>query len=135
MLIQYVRYDVLWNMISECCNPNMYSRNIIWRNDKNNERNCERNDTEKNTVSKFKAFVSKSLSNTISANNYTSYFKLLVCCFNLVVYNTVWTLLGCWPKIIDLKISIFNPFQSNVPFLYSLKTSENQRFLDIFKGI
>ena len=26
-----------------------------------------------------------------------------------------------------------NPFQANVPFLYSLKTSENRRFSDVFK--
>ena len=29
---------------------------------------------------------------------------------------------------------IFNPFQSSVTFLYPLKTSENQRFSDIFRG-
>ena len=28
----------------------------------------------------------------------------------------------------------FNPFQASVPFLYSLKTSENQRFSDVFRG-
>ena len=27
-----------------------------------------------------------------------------------------------------------NPFHANVSFLYSLKTSENQRFSDIFRG-
>ena len=27
-----------------------------------------------------------------------------------------------------------NPFYANVPFLYSLKTSENQRFSDVFRG-
>ena len=28
----------------------------------------------------------------------------------------------------------FNPFHANVPFLYPLKTSENQRFSDMFRG-
>ena len=27
-----------------------------------------------------------------------------------------------------------NPFQDNVPFLYPLKTSENQRFFDVLRG-
>ena len=27
-----------------------------------------------------------------------------------------------------------NPFQANVPFLYALKTSENQRFSNDFRG-
>ena len=27
----------------------------------------------------------------------------------------------------------FNTFYSNVPFLFSLKTSENQRFSDVFR--
>ena len=29
---------------------------------------------------------------------------------------------------------IINPFHANVPFLYPLKTSENQRFSDVFGG-
>ena len=29
--------------------------------------------------------------------------------------------------------NILNPFQANVPFLYHLKTSENQRFSDVFR--
>ena len=31
-------------------------------------------------------------------------------------------------------LSIFNPFSTNVPYLYPLKTSENRRFSDIFRG-
>ena len=27
-----------------------------------------------------------------------------------------------------------NPLEANVPFLYPLKTSENQRFSDVFRG-
>ena len=27
-----------------------------------------------------------------------------------------------------------NPFQANVPFLYPLKTPENQMFFDVFRG-
>ena len=30
--------------------------------------------------------------------------------------------------------SWFNPFQANAPFLYLLKTSENHRFSDVFRG-
>ena len=29
---------------------------------------------------------------------------------------------------------LFNPFQANVPFLCPMKTSENQRFSDVFRG-
>ena len=32
------------------------------------------------------------------------------------------------------KIGNINPFHANVPFLYSLKMSENQRFSDVFRG-
>ena len=28
----------------------------------------------------------------------------------------------------------FNAFQANVPILYSLKTPENQRYSDVFRG-
>ena len=28
----------------------------------------------------------------------------------------------------------FNPFSTNAPFLYLLKTSENLRFFDVFRG-
>ena len=28
----------------------------------------------------------------------------------------------------------FNPFLSNIPFIYPLKTSENKRFSDVFRG-
>ena len=28
----------------------------------------------------------------------------------------------------------FNSFQANVPFLYPMKTSEKQRFSDVFRG-
>ena len=31
-------------------------------------------------------------------------------------------------------ITKINPFQANVPFLYPLKISENQRFSDVFRG-
>ena len=30
--------------------------------------------------------------------------------------------------------NLFHPFEAKVPFLYPLKTSENQRFSDIFMG-
>ena len=30
-------------------------------------------------------------------------------------------------------VSFINPFQANVPFLYTLKTSENQRFSGVFR--
>ena len=30
--------------------------------------------------------------------------------------------------------TIFNPFQDNVPLLYTLKNLENQRFSDVFRG-
>ena len=30
--------------------------------------------------------------------------------------------------------NLLNPFQANSTFLYPLKTSENQRFSDIFRG-
>ena len=33
-----------------------------------------------------------------------------------------------------LIITKINPFQANVPFLYPLKMSENQRFSDVFRG-
>ena len=29
---------------------------------------------------------------------------------------------------------VFNPFSTNVPLLYSLKTSENRRLSDVFRG-
>ena len=29
---------------------------------------------------------------------------------------------------------VFNPFSTNVPLLYSLKTSENGRLSDVFRG-
>ena len=29
---------------------------------------------------------------------------------------------------------MLNPFQANVPILYSLETSENQRFFEVFGG-
>ena len=31
-------------------------------------------------------------------------------------------------------LSIFNPFSTSVPYQYPLKTSENRRFSDIFRG-
>ena len=30
--------------------------------------------------------------------------------------------------------TFFNPFEPNTPFLYPLKTLENQRFSDVFRG-
>ena len=33
-----------------------------------------------------------------------------------------------------LPLRKFNPFPANVPFLYPLKTSENQRLSDVFRG-
>ena len=35
-------------------------------------------------------------------------------------------------KLMLLNKDIANPFQVNVPFLYPLKTSENQRFSEVF---
>ena len=34
----------------------------------------------------------------------------------------------------NLMTERFSPFQSSVTFLYPLKTSENQRFSDVFRG-
>ena len=34
----------------------------------------------------------------------------------------------------NLKEIVFNPSYANVPFLYPLKMSENQRFSDVFRG-
>ena len=36
---------------------------------------------------------------------------------------------------IKLRLSFFDPFQANVPFLYPLKTSENLCFSDFFQGV
>ena len=36
-----------------------------------------------------------------------------------------------WLPYINLP---FNPFSTNIPFLYLLKTSENWRFSDVFRG-
>ena len=32
------------------------------------------------------------------------------------------------------EVNFLNPFQPNVPFLYPLKTLENEMFSDIFRG-
>ena len=40
-------------------------------------------------------------------------------------------LLGSHVKVTQLKL---NPFHANNLFLYHLKTSENQRFSDVFRG-
>ena len=34
----------------------------------------------------------------------------------------------------EKKPNSFNPFSTNVPLLYPLKTSENRRFFDVFSG-
>ena len=31
-------------------------------------------------------------------------------------------------------ITVVDPFEANVPFLYHLKTPENQKFPDVFRG-
>ena len=41
---------------------------------------------------------------------------------------------GIHIEINDLLNSSFNPFSTNVPLLYPLKTSENLRFSDVFRG-
>ena len=33
-----------------------------------------------------------------------------------------------------LSKNAFNPFSKNVPLLYPLKTSENEKFSDVFRG-
>ena len=33
----------------------------------------------------------------------------------------------------DIFNDVFNPFSTSVPILYPLKTSENQRFSDVFR--
>ena len=47
--------------------------------------------------------------------------------------------MGTWNKKISWTIFYFhqrlNPFQANVPILYSLKTPENQRFFWCFHGV
>ena len=51
-----------------------------------------------------------------------------------------WLLLYLGLRIINISMSLkfcchtFNPFQSNATFLYPLKTSENHRFSDVFRG-
>ena len=35
---------------------------------------------------------------------------------------------------ISISSSNINPFSTKVPLLYPLKTSENRRFLDVFRG-
>ena len=35
--------------------------------------------------------------------------------------------------LVAVKINL-KPFQANVPYLYPVKTSENQRFSDVFRG-
>ena len=37
------------------------------------------------------------------------------------------------PILNHKNLKIFHPFQGNVPFLYPLKTSKNQRFSDVFR--
>ena len=39
-----------------------------------------------------------------------------------------------WNLLCKLLLIWINPFHANVPFLHPLKTSENQRFYDVFMG-
>ena len=43
-------------------------------------------------------------------------------------------LLFVWPSSFRKRFSFINPLQANVPFLYLLKKSRNQRFSNVFKG-
>ena len=45
----------------------------------------------------------------------------------------LWTLFGCWINVYKGNIYLFNPFHANDLFWYPLKTSENQRFSDVFR--
>ena len=45
----------------------------------------------------------------------------------------IWIHLG-YEKIIGVEEWLVNPFSASVPFLYPLKTSESQRFSDVFRG-
>ena len=40
-----------------------------------------------------------------------------------------------FPTLYMKHYTLYNSFHANVPFLYPLKTSENQRFSDVFRGI
>ena len=48
------------------------------------------------------------------------------------IFRLFW--LFAWPSNFGKRFPSINPFQVNVPFLYLLKTSENQRFSDVFRG-
>ena len=37
-------------------------------------------------------------------------------------------------KWLEVFLAVISPFYPNVPFLYPLKTSENQSFFDVFRG-
>ena len=47
-------------------------------------------------------------------------------------YKVIW----CFVNVSSSKstMQLLNPFSTNVPLLYPLKTSENQRFSDVFRG-
>ena len=49
-----------------------------------------------------------------------------------LTHVVLWSLLV--PEHFQQDIQHFAPFHANVPFLYPLKTSENQRFFDVFRG-
>ena len=45
----------------------------------------------------------------------------------------LWTLFVCWINFCTGNIYLFNPFHATDLFWYPLKTSENQRFSDVFR--
>ena len=55
--------------------------------------------------------------------------------FQLGLKKTYFIALGMRDLLQQFKsLHVFNPFSTNVPLLYPLKTSENRRFFDVFWG-